>query len=163
MQLRRFDESDYALLVSWLPTADDLYRMAGTTATWPLDARQLNCRTANQTLSAWTAVEDGTNQAWGHIELVLRDRISARLEWVLVAPFARGRQLSAPLVEAALAEARKLGTEVVDLLVNEANTPALHTYLRVGFRDCHEPQRDRKYMRRMEISLSPSVPRRPSI
>jgi ribosomal protein S18 acetylase RimI-like enzyme len=52
-----------------------------------------------------------------------------------VAPEWRGRGQAAPLMQAALAEARTLGLASVDLEVLAQNTPARRLYTRLGFED----------------------------
>ena len=153
VMLRNFSSRDYNDLITWFKTPEELYRFAGPTAEWPLTQSQLAARQTDHTVQAWTAYVPDNEKTVGHIEVRMTGTRTARLERVAVAPAERGKHLALPLVKAAIDQATSSGTNYIDLLVDEKNTPAIRTYRRAGFNDCQEPQRDRPFMRRMALNL----------
>lgn len=67
-----------------------------------------------------------------HFDLTI-DGTVARLGRVIVNPALRGRGLASAVVGLAVAEAQRLGAEVVRLNVITTNEPAIRAYLRAGF------------------------------
>ena len=74
--------------------------------------------------------------AIGMITLVMYDVLTgmrARIEDLVVVPDRRGSGVGAQLVEAAVAQARAAGAEIVDLTSNPQRQAANRLYLRLGF------------------------------
>ncbi len=69
----------------------------------------------------------------GTVALLRRDAGRVELAKMAVSPAAQGRQIGKKLMLAALAKARTLGATSVYLETNDALTPAVNLYRRVGF------------------------------
>lgn len=135
LHLRPFTSEDYAMLISWVPTLDDLFFFSGTREPWPITEVDLAERAAREDIHAWTAVlavDEATPV--GHIEFVRTATDAGRFARVLIAPPFRGQGLARILVDCGLAASRDLGMRTVDLNVVIGNEPALRTYAGMGFR-----------------------------
>lgn len=71
--------------------------------------------------------------AVGTVALLAKDGGRVELAKMAVSPAAQGRQIGKKLMLAALDEARAMGAKVVYLETNDALTPAVNLYRRVGF------------------------------
>lgn len=140
--LRPFERSDFARLIGWVDSPAFLLQWAGPLFTYPLDATQLEryLAEAQQQPPArviFTAVDDATGAAVGHIELAkidVRNR-SASLSRVLIgdAP-RRGKGAGVEMVRRALEVGfGRLGLHRIDLVVFDFNLGAIACYERAGF------------------------------
>ena len=113
--------------LSWLLLLDaGSFAEAWTEATW---GDELEGR-----LSHYIALEEmGAPVAFGGCWLVAGEAQVMRLA---VDPRRRGEKLGLALVEAMVAEARKLEAVEMTLEVREGNTPARRTYDHLGFTEC---------------------------
>src|SRR3954463_2387336 len=94
LTLRPFENRDFAPLISWVPTADELVQWSAARFRHPLDGdqlrRHLQSATGSDTLETFTVTRDGRTVA--HVELgMIWPHLSCRLSRVLVAPGERGR------------------------------------------------------------------------
>jgi RimJ/RimL family protein N-acetyltransferase len=136
LRLRTFDPADVESLISWFPDSAAVRDFAGPGLDWPLDRAALEARRRDPAVYSWTAwCPPDRDRAVGHVELVRLTADSGRLDRVAIAPTERGHRLAAPLVMAALGQARRIGLNTVDLLVFAGNHRARRTYARVGFTD----------------------------
>ncbi|HMJ37579.1 MAG TPA: GNAT family N-acetyltransferase [Baekduia sp.] len=132
--LRAFTSADDAALLSWVPDAVALERIAGRTLTWPLTAEQLQGLRDEATYTPFTAHEPATPDVpVAHLEIVRLGPSEGRLARVVVDPARRGEGLGKPIVGAALDWAAAHGFTDVELRVFADNTPAIRTYAAVGF------------------------------
>jgi GNAT superfamily N-acetyltransferase len=132
--LRPFAPADDAALLSWVPDAVALERVAGLTLTWPLTAEQLQGLRDEPAFIAFTAHEPATPAVpVAHLEIVRLGPTEARLARVVVDPARRGEGLAKPIVGAALDWAAEHGFTDAELRVFADNTPAIRTYTAVGF------------------------------
>lgn len=125
------DERDVQEVVGWVPDAAALYLFSGPRLTWPLTTSQLQSMVAIEGLTAWSVVTS-YDEVVGHFDLTV-DGPVARLGRVIVNPGLRGRGLAVAVVDLAVAEAQRIGTEIVRLDVISTNEPAIRAYRRAGF------------------------------
>ena len=137
VELRPFARSDFATLLAWVGSADDLVQWAGHTFDWPLDERQLeeHLDAAGPRRRPLTAIEPAGGERVGHVMLsVLSEGGTGHIGGVIVAPSARGQGYGG----AVLREVARLGFDELrlhrlQLWVYEGNTPAIACYERAGF------------------------------
>ncbi len=143
IRLEPISEANFDRLVAWSPSPEFLLQWAGPLFTFPLDRAQLErhlaaCRQEPPVTLAFRAVNGGTGEVIGHIELggIDHRNRSARLSRVLVSPEQlRGQGIGQRVVEAALKVAfEALHLHRVDLYVFDFNSAAIACYERVGFR-----------------------------
>ena len=88
-------------------------------------------------LDAGSFAEAWTEDTWGdELEGRLSHYIALEEMGLAVDPRRRGEKLGLALVEAMVAEARKLEAVEMTLEVREGNTPARRTYDHLGFTEC---------------------------
>ncbi|HYL81805.1 MAG TPA: GNAT family protein [Candidatus Acidoferrum sp.] len=142
IELRPFERSDSARLISWVKTPEFLLQWAGPAFSHPLDELQLESHLQASEGSRplrriFKAVDTGTGSVVGHIELDRIDRHnrSATVSRVLVGePAARGKGLGAEMVRQILGIAfGELGLHRISLLVFDFNAAAIACYVNVGF------------------------------
>lgn len=95
---------------------------------------------ANPASTVMIAREDPRGRVIGMITLVLYNVLTgtrARIEDLVVEPRSRGSGVGRQLVEAAVAQARAAGADVVDLTSNPQREAANRLYLRLGFVHWH--------------------------
>ena len=139
--LRPFTENDFDRLIGWIDSEAHMVQWAGAVQfTYPLTRPQLEAYLLDAARTpplryVFTAV-DAEGNPCGHIELgaVNRANETASLCRVLVAPGARGKGLSAPMVRNVL----RMGFEGlhlrrIELRVFGFNSAAISSYLRAGF------------------------------
>lgn len=131
LSLRVRDERDVHEIVDWVPDAAALYHFSGSRLRWPLTASQLQGMVGIEGLTP-SVVVTSSGELVGHFDLTLDGQI-ARLGRVIVNPKLRGRGLAGVIVELAVAEAQRLGADVIRLTVISANEPAVRAYGRAGF------------------------------
>ena len=140
--LRPFERSDFARLIAWVDSPAFLLQWAGPLFAYPLDASQLDRYLAEAqqeppTRMIFTAVDDETAAAVGHIELAKIDarNRSASLSRVLIGDAARrGKGAGAAMVRRALEIGFDcLGLHRIDLVVFDFNAGAIACYERAGF------------------------------
>jgi RimJ/RimL family protein N-acetyltransferase len=140
--LRPFERSDFARLIGWVDSPAFLLQWAGPLFTYPLDTAQLDRYLADAqqhppTRMIFTAVDDATGAAVGHIELAKIDprNRSASLSRVLIGDAARrGKGTGVEMVRRALEIGfDRLGLHRIDLVVFDFNAGAIACYERAGF------------------------------
>ena len=141
LELRPFDEGDFAQLIDQVPDAGFLLQWSGPEYSFPLDSHQLSETLAKTTgrgasFKVYKAVLSSAAGSVGHIQLMDIDYESGAcvLGRVLIFREHRGKGLGELLVRSALHEAfAGLGLRQVTLLVFAFNEPAVATYESVGF------------------------------
>lgn len=131
LRVRARRERDVREIVGWVPDPAALRLFSGSRLAWPLSASQLQSM-ADIPGMAPSVVVTSSGRLVGHFDLTL-DGPVARLGRVIVNPALRGRGLAIVVVRLALAEAERLGADVVRLNVVSTNEPALRAYRRAGF------------------------------
>jgi ribosomal protein S18 acetylase RimI-like enzyme len=129
-ELRPFTPDDDETLIGWIEDADALRRFGGPGLRWPLDRAQLEAIRRDADVDAFTLWAGG--ERVGHVE-VRRTGANARLARVGVDPARRRQGYGRVLLAAALAHARRLGCERVELGVYADNAVARALYERFGF------------------------------
>ena len=131
LNVRARSEADAREVVGWVEHAQALYLFSGPRLTWPLTVEQLQGMLAIEGLAA-SVVVSRTGEVVAHFDLTI-DGALARLGRVIVKPELRGRGLASRIVDLAVAQAQRLGAEVVQLNVITTNEPAIRAYRRAGF------------------------------
>jgi RimJ/RimL family protein N-acetyltransferase len=140
--LRPFERSDFARLIGWADSPAFLLQWAGPLFTYPLDTAQLDRYLADAqqeppTRMIFTAVDDATGAAVGHIEMAKIDarNRSASLSRVLIGDAARrGKGTGVEMVRRALEIGfDRVGLHRIDLVVFDFNAGAIACYEKAGF------------------------------
>jgi RimJ/RimL family protein N-acetyltransferase len=142
IELQPFTKEDIPTLIGWIDSPEFLLQWGGPAFWYPLDEaqirRQIDLTVAQEPgMVAYKAVDVGTGQIVGHIELLGIDRQnrSAYLGRVLVGPpHLRGKGVGYRMVQGALRVAfDELLLHRVELLVFDFNDKAIVCYERAGF------------------------------
>jgi RimJ/RimL family protein N-acetyltransferase len=137
LALRPFEERDFALLISWVPTADELVQWSAAFFRHPLDEDQLRRHLeragGSDTLEIFTVAQ--ADRAVAHVELsMIWPHLSCRLSRVLVAPGERGRGIGRETVRLAVSHGfERYYVDRIDLGVADDNEAAIGCYRREGF------------------------------
>lgn len=131
LSIRPRDERDVSEIVGWVDDEKALHLFSGPRLSWPLTVEQLQTMGTVEGLAASVVVSPAGDLV-AHFDLTI-DGTVARLGRVIVNPALRGRGLASAVVGLAVAEAQRLGAEVVRLNVIATNEPAISAYLRAGF------------------------------
>lgn len=131
LSIRDRRERDVREIVSWVPDAAALHLFSGPRLVWPLTPEQLQNMAPVGGLTA-SVVVSPSGDLVGHFDLTIDESV-ARLGRVIVKPALRGRGLASAVLDLALAEARRLGADVIRLNVVSSNEPAIRAYRRAGF------------------------------
>ncbi|MFL5279599.1 MAG: GNAT family N-acetyltransferase [Rhodopila sp.] len=132
LMLRPFEERDFASLISWVPTADELVQWCAARFRHPLDEdqlrRHLESAKGSHTLEMFTVTRE--DRAVAHVELgMIWPHLSCRLSRVLVAPGERGRGIGRGTVRLAVTRAfERHRVDRVDLGVADDNRVAVGCY-----------------------------------
>lgn len=140
VELRPFERSDFSLLIAWTGSPESLFQWAGSSFRHPLDHPQLERHLDESPAPQldrllFTALEEGTGEPVAHIELerIDRQRRSATVCLLAVAPEARGRGIGTATISAVLEKAfGELRLHRLELRVFEGNA-AVAIYQRLGF------------------------------
>jgi RimJ/RimL family protein N-acetyltransferase len=138
LALKPFTPAHFAILAAWFPTEAALIQWGGPRLTFPLDDAQMNAmleetRSSPPTRQCWMALFE--NSLVGHAQLAFDWKNgNATLGRVAIAPEFRGQKLAAPMLNLVIEEAFKYPPLIrLELNVYSFNTPAIRTYLRLGF------------------------------
>jgi RimJ/RimL family protein N-acetyltransferase len=142
IELQPFERSDFARLISWVTSEEEVLVWGGMIFHYPLDEFQLEkylqaAETDQPARKIFKAVETRTNEAVGHIELDQIDRRnrSARISRVLVGePSLRRKGIGSQMVRKVLQIGfDELGLHRLMLTVLEVNVTAISCYEKIGF------------------------------
>ena len=140
IELLPFTEADIDRLIGWVTSLETHLLWTASGFEYPLTRepfqRFLRDSATREDRLFYKAVDAGTGEAVGHLELGAIDRRnqSLRIGRVLVAPGAQGRGVGTGMMRAALEIAfGRLGMHRVDLWVFDVNPRAIACYERVGF------------------------------
>jgi RimJ/RimL family protein N-acetyltransferase len=139
VDLSPFTGDDFRRLIGWLQSREALFQWSGGVFDFPLDEEQLERHLAESPRNRrmpFTAVERGSREPLGHIELTELDRAqsSVYLVRVLVDPERRTNGIGEAMVRKALEMAfGHLRLHRVSLRVFESNAAAIACYEKVGF------------------------------
>jgi RimJ/RimL family protein N-acetyltransferase len=137
LTFRPFEERDFAPLISWVPTADELVRWSAARFRHPLDEdqlrRHLESARVSDPLEMFTVTREG--RAVAHVELsMIWPHLSCRLSRVLAAPDRRGRGVGRRVVGLAVSHAfRRHHVDRIDLGTADDNEAAIGCYVKEGF------------------------------
>jgi RimJ/RimL family protein N-acetyltransferase len=134
--LRPFGREDFSRLIAWIGSPESLFEWTGSSFDYPLDHHQLERHldelpAPQLDRRLFTAVEERTGEAVGHIELERIDvqRRSATVCRLVVAPDGRNRGIGTAIMQALLGKAfDELGLHRVELRTFDSN-------LAVGFHE----------------------------
>lgn len=132
--LKKFTESDFETLKSWIHNEEDLVQFSGPIFTYPLTDSQLKSYCKMQDKQPFKVVLSSTNETIGHCELNFENEFP-RLSRILIGnPNLRGQKIGEKLVKK-MADMLFIDKSVkkIDLNVYEWNTAAIHCYKKVGF------------------------------
>ena len=142
LELRKFTESDYDQLISWVPDARFLMQWAGPKYRFPLNHAQL-CETLKKSESklpsyyVFKAIQVPNNDVIGHIQLMDVDykKLTCMLGRVLIGvKDLRGNGYGHRMVQLAVKYAfEEAGLHEVRLGVFDFNCSAISCYQRIGF------------------------------
>ena len=138
LSLLPFAPVHFATLASWFANEGELVQWGGPLVSFPLDAAQMQAmldegKSAKPARRCWMAAEDGV--LVGHAQITINWRHGlAGLCRVGIAPAARGRGLSVPMLRLVLEQSFAAPEiERAELNVYTWNTPAIRAYERLGF------------------------------
>jgi RimJ/RimL family protein N-acetyltransferase len=141
VELVPFTEDDADRVLPWVDSVESLELWTASSFGYPLTREHLlghlRESAARGDRRIFKAVETGSGEVVGHIELAWTDRRSraSRIGRVLLAPEHRGRGLGGEMMRAALALAfEREGAHRVELGVFDVNPRAIACYERIGFR-----------------------------
>ena len=135
LQLERFTEGDFALLISWVNSAEALMQFAGPGFSFPLTIEQLASNLGEEKRNCYKVVVSPQRTAIGYCEIVVPDQQTAVLCRILIGePMNRGKGLGFEIVRQLLRivfyDLRRTRAE---LFVFDWNTPAVRCYEKSGF------------------------------
>jgi RimJ/RimL family protein N-acetyltransferase len=139
VDLSPFTTDDFKRLIGWLHSREALFQWSGGAFDFPLDEPQLGRHLAESPKNRripFTAVDAGSREPLGHIELTELDRAqgSVYLVRVLVDPDRRANGIGEAMVRKALEMAfGYLRLHRVSLRVFESNAAAIACYEKVRF------------------------------
>ncbi|MGN5733705.1 MULTISPECIES: GNAT family N-acetyltransferase [Arthrobacter] len=133
ISIRQRKKIDIDTIVGWVPDAAALYLFTGSRLTWPLSTKKLSEMESDQNFSAWIGASSSDGKPVGHFDLTQYGE-TFRIGRVIIDPAQRGQGLAGILVALAVAKAQALGASRITLNVIAGNSPAIHTYERIGFR-----------------------------
>jgi RimJ/RimL family protein N-acetyltransferase len=138
MELKPLAPEHFATLISWFPTESALVQWGGPKLIHPLDDFQLNEMLNDSirnppTRQCWMSYDN--NVLIGHAQLTYDWKNgNVTLGRVAVAPQCRGQRLAVPMLKLVLGEAFRYPEIMrVELNVFSFNSPAIQTYVRLGF------------------------------
>ena len=140
IKLESFTEDDIPLLLSWLEdtTAEFLVQFAGRKYKYPLDKIQL-LESLNDKSSILLKLIDKTNMLTvGHCQILNLDYKyrTASLGRVLINHKSRGKNYGTLMMQLVKTYAKdNLHLKKISLRVFDFNKPALHCYIRSGFKE----------------------------
>jgi GNAT superfamily N-acetyltransferase len=135
IDLRPFIQSDYSVLLSWIPMVDAPFLFSGSRVPWPLTEYDPAERARHAETLAWTAVSAANpHKDVGHLEIVHNSSTAGRFSRVLIEPGSRGKRLARKLISAGPDTARAFDLYRVDVNVVIGREPAIRTYSSIGFR-----------------------------
>ena len=134
LQLKKFDETFYPQLISWIGSEEALMQFTGPSFTFPLTNEQLNKSLSDEKRFAFIVIDDETNSSVGHAEIYLTER-SAFFGKILIGDTQqRGKGLGQQIVNLLLDFTfTHLDRTAVELNVFDWNIAAIKCYEAVGF------------------------------
>ena len=131
--LRRFRQSDFAALISWVPTPEALAQWCAGFFQFPLDASHLQGSLESASRPHAREIfttESEQGESVGHVELsMIWPHLSCRLSRVLVAPEWRGIGVGREIIGLAISRAfQRYHVSRIDLGVSDDNQIAIRCY-----------------------------------
>ena len=126
---------DLTIVVSWIRTADECERWAGTQVAFPIDLSSLPSTIRFAERSAYVMVLGGSVMAFGQVLDKPQNR--QHLATFIVSPMHRGRGHGRTLLRELLHRAT---ADRVSLNVNDNNSVAISLYAAAGFTVAERPQ-----------------------
>lgn len=141
IELIPFTEADIDRLLGWVTSLETHLLWTASAFEYPLTRepfrKLLQASAEREDRLFYKAVEPGTGEAVGHLELGAIDprNRSLRIGRVLVAPGAQGRGVGTAMMRAALDLAfGRMGMHRAELWVFDVNSRAIACYEKIGFR-----------------------------
>ena len=136
MFLRKYADSDFPVLKSWVTDPQLLFMFAGGSWSFPLEFEQVRDYQLAHPLKQSYVLCDDQDLPVAFGELITGDANSPRLGRLLVGGEEnRGKGIGKILIQHLIAESKKRNTEnFIHLFVFEENTPAVRCYENMGFK-----------------------------
>jgi RimJ/RimL family protein N-acetyltransferase len=133
-RLNKFNRENYASLIAWVETEEDLMQFAGPLLKFPLTPQQLDASLSDKNRIAFTVVDDETNLTIGHAETYLTEN-TVKIGRILIGSKAlRGKGLGQQIIEMLLDFSfTNFDRTVVELNVFDWNISAIKCYEKAGF------------------------------
>ncbi|HEV7383157.1 MAG TPA: GNAT family N-acetyltransferase [Dyadobacter sp.] len=136
MFLRKYKDSDFPALQSWVTDPELLFRFAGDNWSFPLSLDEVKrYQDANTNKQSYILCDDsGIPVAFG--ELIIKEPHAPRLGRLLVGGSEnRGKGIGTKLINLMIAESRRNNTDpFIKLFVFDDNVDAIRCYKRIGFK-----------------------------
>ena len=135
IQLEPFTKNDFAQLIAWVDTEEQLMQFAGPLLHFPLRAAQLEIYIKEKRRYAFKVVHLSTNNNIGHAEIYLSNKNVASLCRILIGdPALRGKGYGYQVLKQLLTISfTQLNVQKAMLNVFDWNTSAIRCYEKAGF------------------------------
>ena len=135
IQLKPFNESDFAQFISWVADEELLVTIAGSVFSFPLTGQQLEAYLHDQNSHAFKIVYIASNKTIGHAELSGSGERTYKIDKLLIGDHTnRGKGIGQKVIDELLEQAfTKMDAETVELNVFDWNNSAIRCYEKTGF------------------------------
>lgn len=151
IELLKFEKSDAARLIGWIPDEQFMVQATGPLFKWPPDTGQVeqhleSAEGEKPTVYAFNAAETRSGKVIGHVEIILIDyeKSNGMLGSILIGdPDLRGKGYGREIVKLAVDFGfNVIGLDEIYLWVFEFNTGAMKCYEKAGFERCQYKESD---------------------
>ena len=134
IRLGKFNKQNYAGLIAWVESEEDLMQFAGPLLKFPLTPGQLDVPLSDKNRTAFTVISNETNLTIGHAETYLTEN-TVKIGRILIGDKAhRGKGLGRQVVDLLLDFSfANFNRTVVELNVFDWNINAIKCYEKAGF------------------------------
>ncbi len=160
IRLEHFDKENYAALISWVNSEEELMQFAGPQFKFPLTPEQLDISLSDGNRFAFRIVANETDVSIGHAE-IYASADSVRIGRILIGnKEQRGKGLGVQIVQSLLDFAFSwLEKPKAELYVFDWNTSAIRCYGKVGFTINPDKKLERKVKEEVWIALNMTIDR----
>jgi RimJ/RimL family protein N-acetyltransferase len=157
IQLEKFDNKNYDLLISWIDSAEMLMQFAGPAFTFPLTREQLDTSLSDKNRLAFKVV-DTSNEHIGHAEVYVTSQCAYLGRILIGAPQLRGKGLGLQIVSSLLVYCFEVLQQTnVALNVFDWNIGAIKCYEKAGFRINPDKKVERKVNEQTWVALNMTI------
>lgn len=160
IRLEHFDKENYADLISWVTSEEELMQFAGPQFKFPLTPEQLDISLSDTNRYAFRIVTNETDVSIGHAE-IYASADSAKIGRILIGDKKlRGKGLGKQIVHSLLDFTFSwLEKPKVELYVFDWNTSAIKCYEKVGFTINPDKKLERKVKEEVWVALHMTIDR----